>query len=169
MRGAHVAFGIGSVVAVPVGDGGAGDADLEDLGVAEHGHAGHVAAVAPAVNADARGVDEAEARKVTDAGNLVLDLYRAGAVGEGGFEGEAAVGAAAVIELEDDEAFLGEVLGAEVDGERPLVCDALDVGSAVDRDDRGVTLAGLYVRRAVDRAVEERAVVRLEFDQLGGG
>src|SRR6185503_19218981 len=102
-------------VAVPVGDRGAGNADLKDVRGAHHRHAGHVAAVAPAVHADARGINEWELRQRANTRDLVVYFDGAHAVGDGAFEGEPAVVAAAVVQLENDETLLRQVLSAEVD------------------------------------------------------
>ncbi len=155
---AHVALGVTRVVAVPVGHWRAGDADLEDLRGAQHGHAGHVAAVAPAVDADPRAIHIGQGSHVAHAGHLVVDLDRAHAVGQGGFEGQPAVGAAAVIEPEDHVALLRQVLGAQVHREHPVVSDALGVRPTVDGDDERVAAPGFEDRWAVDGAVKERAI-----------
>jgi hypothetical protein len=164
---AHVPLGVAGVVAVPVGDGGAGHAHAEDLLGLEQAHEGHVAAVAPAVDADAGGIEARQAGEVADAPDLVFDLDGAHAAGDVGFEGEAPAAAAAVVELEDGDALLREVLGAEIDREGPVVDDALDVGAAVDGDDdrrRAVRGGG-----AIERAVEQGAVGCGDFVELGDG
>ncbi len=166
---AHVPLGVAGVVAVPVGHGGPAHTDFEDLGGAHHGHAGHVAAVAPAVDPHARGIDIGELREFADGGYLVVDFDRAHSVGDGGFEGEAAVRASPVVDLQDHETLLREVLGAKVHRQRPLVERALDVRAAVDRDNDRVALARFEDRRAEDGAVEERAIGGIRGGELGDG
>ena len=64
----------------------------------------------------------------------------------GAWKAGAAAGGAAVVELEDDEAAVGEVLPEQP--RRPGVEHGLHAGAAVDHDDRGVAAAGLHVARA---------------------
>ena len=79
-------------------------------------------------------------------------------------EGAPAPAGAAVVELEDDEAAIGEVLPEEAWS--PRVVDELRLGPAVDHDDRRMA-AGEHAR-AEERAVERLAVLGLHRHVLDG-
>lgn len=104
-----------------------------------------------------------------DAIDLVLDFDVAHVVAEGAFELEAAAGTAAIIEDEDEEALLGEVLGAEGDSLAPAFVDALGVGAAVDRDDGGIGAITEGGGGAVEGAVKFDAITGVEGDDVRDG
>ncbi len=79
-------------------------------------------------------------------------------------ERRAAARGAAVVELEDHEAAIGEVLPQEV--RRPLVAHELHARPAVDHHDHRVALARLDRARLEDLPVERVAGVALHRHDL---
>ncbi len=105
---AEVALGVGGVVVAPVGDGSYGDAGTDAVGMG-HGVQGEAAAPAPAPPADALGIELRVAGEgLIERGDLVGELDGAeGAVG-GLLEVAATATGAAIVDVEDGEAVLGE-------------------------------------------------------------
>ena len=79
-------------------------------------------------------------------------------------EFQASAGHASVVQLEHEVALLGEILGAEIDGQAPGVEHGLGVGSAVDGDQQRMRAV---VVGSVESAVERCAVGGGERAQFG--
>src|SRR5580658_7407893 len=96
-----------AVVALPIGEAGAGHGGFEAVGLRDGPH-GHVAAVAPAADAEAFGIDGRDFDGFVDAGHDVLEVAIAKISDVGAGEGFALAEAAAGIGLEDKIAGAGE-------------------------------------------------------------
>ena len=116
----------------PARDGRAGHRAAEDVGRLGEAHGAQVAAVGPAVDADAVGVREARANRVVHARDLVVDFEAAEFAVDRGFEREAAPRGAAVVNFDHEVAPVAEVLRPQVRRRRrPLVLTILHVRPAV--------------------------------------
>ena len=109
---AEVALGVGGVVAPPVGDRGAGDRDVEDVGPAQDGERRQVAAERPAPDADPAEVDVVgvglgDRRQRVD---LVLQRDRREVPGDRAVPARSAPGGAPPVGDHDDEALVGQPL-----------------------------------------------------------
>lgn len=167
---AHVALGVVGVVAVPGGDGGPRDGDLEDVRGATEAHGGEVPPVTPAVDADAFGIRDPLEGEPAHGGDLIEDLGVAESPVEALLEAEAAAGGAAVVALEDGKSEGAEALSAHVVGLGVGAVDALYVGSSVDGEDEGVGTRSVgFGVRAVEGGVELGGVVcGAEGEEFGG-
>ncbi len=71
---AHVPFRITSVISIPMGDWRASDADLESIGRSSQAHQGHIAAIAPAIDADPVRIRQPLFHQPPDAIHLVFNF-----------------------------------------------------------------------------------------------
>ncbi len=161
LRTIHVAFGVVGVVHRPVDHRRTGDAAAIGVRPLGQQHQRHVAAVAPAIDADARGIHEWLALQPLDAGELVGDLHAAETPVQRLVEPAPAAAGSAVVEREYDVAALGEQLhGLAAAPVAPASGDRLHRRPAVDQQHCRITLAGVKARRLVHLPVERRAVGR---------
>ena len=134
---AHVFLGVGRVITLPERDGRPGHSHLENIRRRSQCHQGHIAAIAPAVDADSRDISESERLQPAHALDLIAHLDLAHAACDRCFECQSAPRRTAVVDLEDHEALLGQHLRSQVHGLRPAVVDHLGAWAAVERDDHG--------------------------------
>ena len=102
----HITLAVHDLVVLPIQHGTACHAHLEHLGVVDLQRGRHEAAIAPAVAADAVGIDVGQGLQPVDAHHLVAHLELAALAVDALLEGLATVGGATVVEGEDEEAFL---------------------------------------------------------------
>src|ERR1700738_1435057 len=91
-----------SVVQGPIRHGRTRDTGAEHLRCLEHQHERHVAAVAPAPYAKARGIHETLRSKPARSLHLIGHFDLAQSAVDRGLKGRAPKGAAAIVELEND-------------------------------------------------------------------
>ena len=163
----HVTLAVHDLIVFPIQHRTARHADLEHLGVVDLQRGRHEAAIAPAVAADAVGVDIRQGLQPVDAHHLVAHLELAALTMDALLEGLATVGGATVVEGEDEEAFLGEVVEVDARAGRPLVGDELGVGTAIHVDDDGIFLRSVEVIGLDETGVERLAVFGLQGAQGG--
>ncbi len=155
--------GVLTVVAEPVGEAGAGDGGLEAMGLGDGEH-GHEAAVAPAGDALAVGIDGVFGFHEVQAGLDVLEVAVAEVLAIGLGEGLALAEAAAGVRLQLEVAVIGpEVLGAPAGGNGGR-------GAAVDGDDDRVFLPGVVVGGEGEPALHVKGTIApLDGFCAGGG
>ncbi|CAH0055364.1 unnamed protein product [Clonostachys solani] len=165
---AHVALGVDAVVEAPVDDGGDGHAVGEGLaGVLLEGLEGLEAAVGPAPDGEAVGVDVGLAGEVLGGGDVVSGLVDAELVADGDAVGAAEEAGAAGVDSDDDVAEARGDVGLEVDGE--ALVDLLGAGARVLVEEDGVLLLGVEVRGPALDVVHLDAVVEVEDAVLEDG
>ena len=150
------------------------DADLEEVGVVEHGGDGRVASSGVAEDAGVLKVDPGVAfAELLEAGDLVGDGVVA-EIGEVGVvKGLGAEGGAFAVDADDDEAEFGEGLEVSVGGGKVAAAAGEAAPAAlrtgVDVVDDGVSGVGGEVGGAEEEAVEVGdAVAGLDLDLDGG-
>lgn len=121
---------------------GLGDANLEEIRIAEHGGSGGVAAAGVAPDADAVEVDEGVFRgEFADAGDLVGEGVVGGVDGVDAFmEALGAEVGAHAVEAKDDEAEIGEGLVVAVGGGEVAAAAGADLRAGIDIVDDWVFL-----------------------------
>ena len=172
LRGRHVALGVDGVVLPPVRHRRDGHAGAEHVGAVarEHRHERQVAAVAPAPDADAPGVDVGLAAEPPGHGDLVLRFEHPEPAIGAGLERFAASARAAVVHRGDDHAQLvGQVPVPEVARAAPGVADLLAAGAAVDVHEHRVGPPGVEAAGADDGGQQRRAVGARHLGELGRG
>ncbi len=112
---AEVALGVVRVVETPLGDRRAGDGGVEDVGPAQHGERGEVAAEAPAADGDALEVEHAVLLGgVVQGGDLVVEDRGRQVVVDRPLPLAAAARRAATVGDDDGEPLVGEPLRGQV-------------------------------------------------------
>ena len=154
LGGVHIALAIHHFVPLPVDDGAACHAYLEHVGVVGHERDGHEASEAPAVHADAGGIDIGEALEVLDTAHLIEHFLLAQLTEGSLLEGLTTVLATAVVEDEGDVALLCHVGLPRAAAIVPAGIDEVGMGASVDVDYDGVLLALVEVGRAHHAPVE---------------
>ena len=130
LRVAEVALGVEGVVEPPLGDRGAGDGGVEDVGPAQHRERRQVAAEAPAADGDAGQVEPGVLRRQRQqAVDLVLEHGTGEVAVDRPLPLGTAAGRAAPVDHDDREPLVGEPLRGEVGGLR--LHDPLGVRPAV--------------------------------------
>ena len=71
-------------------------------------------------------------------------------------------GAALIVELEHQEALAGQILGAHVYGEEPIIGHALRMGAAVHAHNSGEWPLAKAGRRSIDGPVQQHAIAILQ-------
>ena len=163
----HVALAVHNLIVLPIQHGTASHAHLEHFGVVDLQRGRHEAAIAPAVAADAVGVDIREGLQPIDAHHLVAHLKLAALAVDALLEGFATVGGATVVEGEDEEAFLGEVVEVDASARRPFIGDELGMRTSVHINHDGILLRGIKVIGLDETGVERLAV--FGFQRADGG
>ncbi len=159
LRMVEIALGVEGVVQAPVGHRRHRRAGRDLVGGLGQQHQGHVAAVAPAVGADARRIDPGLLLQPGDAGELVLDLDLAHLAEDRVLEGLSTTRHAAVVEAEHHVAALRHPLGEiEVVG----VGDDLPMRAAVVEDQHRMALRRIEARRLGHLEVQRLPVAGLD-------
>src|SRR5579871_3090010 len=93
---AHVALGIVGIIAIPGGHRRTRHTNFEDVGSAHQGHTGHIAAIAPSIDAGAPAVYIGTLGHEAYTIHLVVNLDVAQGAGYRTLEGQTTIGTAAV-------------------------------------------------------------------------
>ena len=136
--------GVFTVVGEPVGDARSGDRGAEAMGLGDGEH-GHEAAVAPAGDADAVGIDGVFGQDGIDAGEDVAEVAVAEVFAVGLGEGLALAKAAAGIGHEDEVIERGEGGSAETAGAAVPAGENCGGGTAVDFDEERIFFGRIVV------------------------
>ena len=167
LRRVHITLTVHDLVVLPIQHGTACNAYLEHLRVVNLQRGRHEATIAPAVAADAVGIDIGQGFQPVDAHHLVAHLELAALAVDALLEGFATVGGAAVVEGEDEESFLGKVVEVDASACRPLIGDELGVGSTVHINHDGIFLRSVEVIGLDEAGVKGLAV--FGFQRADGG
>ena len=153
----HVAFGVERVVEAPISHRRArhsgGEGALRGL---QNGHQRHVAAIGPALDANAVCVHEGLGFQPVNANQLIAHFRAACLAIDFVFKGFAAIGAAAIVEAEHDIALTGIELIAHA---LPVSGDELGMWAAIHFHQDGVFLTRVKSWRLLDGIVEVHAVL----------
>ena len=162
-RQVHVALGVVGVIQAPVGHRCAGNAaGIPVRGLGQQ-HQGHVAAIGPAVHANALGIHPGLGGEPFNALELVFHFHRALAAVQRAAEITPTARGATVVQREHHIALLGQVLVEQrIATAGPAVAHGLAGRAAVDVGDHRVLAGGVEVRRG------DQAVVQLGA-AIGGG
>ena len=145
-----------AVVALPVGETGAGHGGFEAVGLRDGPH-GHVAAVAPAADTEAIRIDGRDFDGFVDAGHDVLEVAVAKILDVGASERLALAEAAARIRLQDEIAGAGE--GRIVIGCAGPFGEDGGAGTAVNADDQRIFFVGIEIARVEKPALDFESAV----------
>ena len=143
----HVTLAVHDFVILPIQHGTACHAYLKHLRVVDFQRGRHEAAIAPAVAADAVGVDVGQGLQPFDAHHLVAHLKLTALAVDALFKSLATVGGATVIEGENEEAFLGKVVEVDACTSRPFIGDELGMRATVNIYHDGIFLRSVEVIR----------------------
>ena len=154
LRSVHIALTVHYLVVSPVDNRSAGNAYLENFGIAQHQRRSHVSSEAPAVHADTLSVHIRLAFQEFYALHLVFALFDAQLAEGGVFKLQSTVAAATVVEAENDVAFVCHVDVPAAGIVHPAVRYHLGVRAAVYVDDGGILLCRVEVDRLYQAVVQ---------------
>src|SRR5207253_9480182 len=109
-RKPHVAFGIVGIVALPEGDWSASNAHFEYLRCLQERPAGHITAIAPAIDANSRAINVGTADQEAHSVQLIVDLDMPHCTRNCGLESQAAMSTTPVLDFEHYVALLSQIL-----------------------------------------------------------
>ena len=166
VRSRHVTLGVDRVVCAPVDDAAAGDTGAETVRTGQRIER-HVAAEAPAVEADPLRVDPRLRAEPVDGFDQVDEFLLAEVPVNRPGRLDALARSDAVVDDEDDDPLLRQVLEPHAARPLPAVPDLLGVGTAVDVNPGRVDAVGIETVRSDQHRRQVDAVAGRDAQEFG--